>query len=70
MSNVNRTNQQADIADKVTANKAETNALKGQIPFSLEQEISKIKISVPLTELATQHVYRTQILKDLKIEEN
>ena len=52
------------------ANKAEINTLKSQIPFSLEQEISNIKISVPLTELAAQHVYRTQILKALKIEEN
>ena len=43
---------------------------RSKIPFSLEQEISKIKISVPLTELAAQHVDRTQILKALKIEEN
>ena len=54
----------------MTANKAETNTLKSQIPFSLEQEISKIKIFVPLTELVAQHVYRTQILKALNIEEN
>ena len=70
LSSVNKTNQQVDIADRVTANKAETNTSKNQLPFSLEQEISKIKISVPLTELATQNVYRTQILKALKIEEN
>ena len=54
----------------MTANKAETSAPKNQIPFSLEQEISKIKISVPLTELAAQHVYRTQILKALNLEDN
>ena len=35
-SNVNRTNQQVDIAGKVTTNKAKTNALKSQTPFSLE----------------------------------
>ena len=70
LSSVNKTNQQADIVDRMTTNKAETSALKSQIPFSLEQEISKIKISVPLTELASQHVYRTQILKALNIEEN
>ena len=70
LSSVNKTNQQADIADRMTANKAETSALKRQIPLSLEQEISKIKIYVPLTELAAQHVFRTQIFKALKIEEN
>ena len=67
LSIVNKTNQQADIADKVTTNKAEISALKSQIPFNLEQEISKIKIFVPLTELATQHVYRTKILKALNL---
>ena len=40
------------------------------MPFSLEQEISRIKIFVPLTELAAQDVYRSQILKALNIEEN
>ena len=69
-SNVNRTNQQADVADRVAVKKAETSSSKNQIPFSLEQEISKIKISIPLTELAAQNVYRTQILKALNIEEN
>ena len=68
LSNINKTNQQADVAGRVTANKTKKSSSKNQIPFSLEREISKIKISVPLTELATQHVYRTQILKALKIE--
>ena len=40
------------------------------MPFSLEQEIAKIKIFVPLTELVTQYVYRSQILKAFNIEEN
>ena len=70
MTNVNRGNQQTNFADKVVVNKAETNMLKNQMPFSLEQEIAKIKISIPLTELATQDVYRSQILKDFNIEEN
>ena len=54
----------------MTANKAETSTVKSQIPFSLEQEISKIKIFLPLTELAAQHAYRTQILKALNLEDN
>ena len=70
LSNVNRTNQQADVADRLAASKAETSPSKSQIPFSLEQEISKIKIPVPMTELAAQNVYRTQILKALNIEDN
>ena len=70
VSSVNQTNQQSDIADKLITNKVETSTSKNQFPFSLEQEISKIKISIPLTELASQHVYRTQILKALNIEEN
>ena len=51
-------------------NNAETNIVKIQLPFSLEQEISKIKIYVPLIELATQDVYRSQILKAFNITEN
>ena len=50
------------------ANKAESNTLKNQIPLSLENEISKIKIFVPLTELVTRNVYRVYILKALNIE--
>ena len=49
--------------------KAELNMLRSQIPFSLKNKISKIKISVPLTELVTQNVYRGQILKALNIED-
>ena len=68
--NVNRRNQQTDFADKLVINKAETNIVKIEMPFSLKQEISKIKISVPLTELVTQDVYRSQILKAFNIGEN
>ena len=39
------------------------------MPFSLENEISKIKIFVPLTELVTYNVYRCQVLKAMNIEE-
>ena len=70
LSNVNRTNQQADVADRLAANKVKKSSSKSQIPFSLEQEISGIKISIPLTKLATQNVYRSQIFKAFNIEEN
>ena len=36
LTNVNRGNQQADFADKMVINKAETNIVKNQLPFSLE----------------------------------
>ena len=36
LTNVNRGNQQADFADKVVINKAETNIVKIQMPFILE----------------------------------
>ena len=68
LTNVNRGNKQTNFADRVVVNKAETNIVKNHMPFSLEQEISKIKIYVPLTELATQDVYRSQILKAFNIE--
>ena len=61
ISTVDKPNQQAVIADKVAANKAEINVLKSQNLFSLEQEISKIKISVPLTELAAQQIGRAHV---------
>ena len=51
-------------------NKIELNLSKNQFPFNLGSEISKIKISIPLTELVTQNVYKSQILKALNIEEN
>ena len=37
------------------------------VPFSLEGEISKIKITVPLVELVTQDVYKKQVLKALNL---
>ena len=57
--NVDRENKQIDLVDRVVVNKAETNIFKNQMPFSLEREIAKIKISVPLTELAAQDLYRS-----------
>ena len=36
----------------------------------MESEIAKIKISVPLSELATRDVYKGRILKPLNLDEN
>ena len=39
-------------------------------PFNLEAEISKLKISIPLSELAKHDVYRQQIQRSLQMPEN
>jgi len=39
-------------------------------PFDLEVEIGKLKISIPLSELAKHDVYRQQIKRSLQIPEN
>lgn len=44
--------------------------LKIQTPFSIENDLAKLKISIPLTELIKKNVYRSQVLKVLNIEEN
>ena len=37
------------------------------IPFTLEGEIAKIKIAIPLAEIVTQEVYKNQVLKALNL---
>ena len=39
-------------------------------PFNLEAEIRKLKISIPLSELAKHDVYRQQIQRSLQLPEN
>ena len=58
LTTVNNKNQQSDFAKKTMTKKAELNISKTQTPFSIESEIAKIKISIPLIELVTQDVYR------------
>ena len=50
------------------ADKTYINFPKTQVPFSFELEIAKIKITMPLIELVTQEVYRSQILRVLNME--
>ena len=49
--------QPTDSATKVVAKKTESSTPKSQSTFNLESETAKIKIFVPLSELATQDVY-------------
>ena len=67
---VHNENQHIDSATKAVANKTELNIPKSQSTFNLESEIAKIKIFVPLSELATQDVYKGKILKALNLGEN
>ena len=49
------------------ADKTDVNMSKTQVPFSFEGEIAKIKITIPLIELVSQDMYRSQVLKVLNI---
>lgn len=53
------TSQQSQMATKVVLEKSDSNLPKTQTPFSIENEIAKVKISLPLTELVNQDVYRS-----------
>jgi hypothetical protein len=44
------------------------NQTRTPVPFSLEAELAKIKIPIPLTELIRRGGYRSQVLKTLAIE--
>jgi hypothetical protein len=37
-------------------------------PFNLEGELAKVKIPIPLSELMTKNIYRSQVIKALTIE--
>ena len=47
--------------------KTDVSMSKTIVPFGLEGEISKIKISITLADLVTQDVYKNQVLKALNI---
>jgi len=44
--------------------------MQTEIPFNLETKIGKLKIAIPLSELAKHDVYRHQITRSLQISEN
>ena len=63
--------------EKVTENTAKkenlaTSNTRVQVekPFNLEIEIGKLKIAIPLSELAKHEVYREKINRSLQISEN
>ena len=63
-------NQQIKNVEKFMADKIDVNMSKTQVPFSFEGEVAKIKITIPLTELVAQDMYRFQLLKFFNIGNN
>jgi hypothetical protein len=54
---------------RVSIDKSEVQSLnKTIVPFSLEGELAKLKIPIPLSELMNKNAYRSQVMKYLSIE--
>lgn len=65
------TSQQTKLAIKMVVDKSDfPNLLKNQTPFNIENELAKLKNYIPLIELVSKIVYRTQVMKSLNIGEN
>ena len=44
--------------------------IQSERPFDLEAEIGKLKVDIPLSELAKHDIYRQQIKKSLQLTRN
>lgn len=65
------TSKQVELVMKTISHKTDfPNMLKSQTPFSMENEIAKLKISIPLTELVNKNTYRCKFLKAINVGEN
>lgn len=65
------TSQQTELITNIVVERDDfSNLLKTQTSFSIENELAKLKIYVPLTKLINKNVYRSQVLKVLNIGEN
>ena len=69
--------QETDNQDKSNKNTVEkekpvthNTKIQSEKPFDLEAEIAKLKIAIPLSELAKHDVYKQKIKKSLQIPEN
>lgn len=67
----NTDNQEENVENTLERGKSTTANTKTplQKPFNLEAEISKLKISIPLSELAKHDVYMQQIQRSLQMPE-
>jgi hypothetical protein len=63
------TSQPRDTSQKNVVEKSDLpNQNKTPTSFSLESELAKLKIPIPLTELMNKNAYRSQVIKALNIE--
>ena len=67
LSKVPKHNEQIKLVEKIIADKIDVNMSKTQVPFIFEGYIAKIKITMPLIELITQDMYRSEVLKVLNM---
>jgi hypothetical protein len=66
---VSSTNLPSTSAQKTMVNKSElVSQSRAPTLFSLEGELAKVKIPIPLSELMSKNVYRLQVIKVLSIE--
>jgi hypothetical protein len=66
---VSSTIQTGAPVHRVSIDKSEVQSLnKTTAPFSLEGELAKLKIPIPLSELMNKNAYRSQVIKYLSIE--
>ena len=63
------TNPPNTFAQKTMVDKSELlSQSRAPTPFSLEGELAKVKIPIPLSELLSKDAYRSQVIKALTIE--
>jgi hypothetical protein len=66
---VSSTIQTSAPGHRAPTDKLEVQTLsKASAPFSLEGELAKLKIPIPLSELMNKNAYRSQVIKALSIE--
>jgi hypothetical protein len=66
---VSSTSQPSAPAHRTPMDKPEVQSLrKASTTFSLEGELAKLKIPIPLSELMRKNAYRSQVIKSLSIE--
>ena len=61
-------NQQSTVKEKTEKKDPPIKEVEKAPSFNLENEISKLKVSMPLTELVKDSAYKTQVSKVLQID--
>jgi hypothetical protein len=69
VSSIGQTSQPRTSGHRIPTDKPEVQTLsKVSTAFSLEGELAKLKIPIPLSELMNKNAYRSQVIKSLSIE--